>query len=247
MQLLKVKENTVLDFYNDFYKKEDTCWIDDYGKDEKGYYLIFSNTIFYPHGGGQKGDRGKVLIPDNFFNNKTTALNIIDTRKYHEKDISLIKHYIDTDLNDEYIEKLLGNKFTIKLDWNFRFTQMRLHAIAHILHFFIEKYASKKIPYPKISDLSPTNGLNSYEGKNLISEEKFNLAVSDFNEWIKKDHSIKTYSDPKKENNFRIWECSNWKVPCGGTHLQNTQEIGEIKATLTLKKKSTNILFSLIT
>ena len=247
MQQLRVKEETKLEFYKDFYKKSSVAWMDNYGEDAKGYYVIFSSTIFYPHGGGQKGDRGKIIISDEVSKDLPfNELTIIDTRKDVQGSEVFVRHYLKESLEGIDMDSLmLGREYTLEIDWDFRNTQMKLHAVAHIFHFFIEKGAKKKIPYPKISDLGEDSGLNSYGEKGLIEEDNFLKVVEEFNIWSKEGHDIKTYSDEDKGANFRWWECEHWKVPCGGTHLSNTREIGEIEAVLGTKKKSTNIVFSL--
>jgi len=247
MQPLRVKEETKLEFYKDFYKNKSIAWMDNYGQDEKGYYVILSSTIFYPHGGGQKGDRGKIIIPDEVSKKISfNELTIVDTRKDIQGSEVFIRHYLKESLEGLDMDALmLGREYILEIDWNFRNTQMKLHAVAHILHFFIEQETGTKIPYPKISDLGEDSGLNSYGQKKLIEEDNFSKAIEKFNKWSKEGYSIKTYSDEEKGASFRWWECEQWRVPCGGTHLNNTKEIGEIEAILSSKKKSTNIVFSL--
>ena len=53
------------------------------------------------------------------------------------------------------------------------------------------------------------------------------------NELISKGAEIKTYADPENPER-RWWELGEWKCPCGGTHLKDAKEIGQIK----LKRKN---------
>lgn len=248
MEPLRVEEATRLEFYRDFYEKKSVAWMDNYGQDDKGYYVVLSSTIFYPHGGGQKGDRGKITIPNDVAKKiPFNELTVIDTRKDMRGKELFVRHYIKESLEGLDMDVLmLGNEYGLEIDWNFRRTQMRLHAVAHIFHFFIEQEVGKKIPYPKISDLSEDSGLNSYGEKAMIGEDKFSIAIEKFNKWSQEGYVIETYSDKEKGESFRWWECEQWKVPCGGTHLNSTKEIGQITATLSLKKKSTNMVFELV-
>jgi len=57
-------------------------------------------------------------------------------------------------------------------------------------------------------------------------------------------HEIGTFPDAEKEG-FRYWRCEEWTIPCGGTHLKNTSEIGEVAVALSLKRGRTGLTFTL--
>ncbi|RLC74572.1 MAG: alanyl-tRNA editing protein, partial [Chloroflexi bacterium] len=44
---------------------------------------------------------------------------------------------------------------------------------------------------------------------------------------------IKTFWDEENPG-MRIWECRGWRIPCGGTHVKNTKEVGKTR----LKRKN---------
>jgi len=47
------------------------------------------------------------------------------------------------------------------------------------------------------------------------------------------NHEISTYDDSEKPGR-RLWACDKWLMPCGGTHVRNTKEVGG----LALKRKN---------
>src|ERR1043165_6039954 len=120
-------------FYDDGYARELDATVLEYGVDDKfGPFLVLDRTIFHPHGGGQKGDRGRLS-----FSEQPLTVDIVDTRG--EKG-SAIKHIIAHPLGEEVESQLSGARVSLGLDWGFRFTQMRLHSTSHLIHIFMERH-----------------------------------------------------------------------------------------------------------
>lgn len=53
---------THLIYFEDTYKFIDQAIIKECNKDENGFFLILNQTIFYPQGGGQPSDQGRMEI-----------------------------------------------------------------------------------------------------------------------------------------------------------------------------------------
>ncbi|WP_295437783.1 hypothetical protein [uncultured Thiodictyon sp.] len=245
---MRPNEPTVKEFYQDRYQRTSSVWVDDYGQSSNNTpYLIFSNTSFYPHGGGQKGDRGILHIPLEISqaSGLPTELVILDTHKVDD----FIHHFVEPGVDLQLIEEHLvgAQKFDAALNWEFRYTQMRLHTIAHLLHCFIEKSLGKELAFPSYSELKEAQGINRYPLPNLVNEDQFQDAVASLNTWMAGDHPIKIYAndDPEFPNWYRWWECDSWRIPCGGVHPANTNEVGNFKATLSSKKGNTTMTFEL--
>lgn len=245
---LRPHEPTVKKFYEDRYVTKTGAWIDDHGVDDKGrQYIILSETVFYPNGGGQKGDRGVIKLTPEI--SKAIGLPeeipIIDTRK----DKDFIRHHIGVEIPTEIMEKhIIGvQKFEIEIQWSFRYLQMRHHTIAHLLHIFIEKELGKEIEYPSYSELMEDFGVNRYPIENMLTQDQFQHAVSQLNNWMAEDHHIDIYQneDPSKPDWFRWWECNKWKIPCGGVHPNNTNEVGQFTAKLKCKQGNTSMTFQI--
>lgn len=240
--------STNKDFYGTPYKQTATAWVDDYGLDNKGRpFLVLSNTIFYPHGGGQKGDRGVLRIPPNISANTNLPLEIpiIDTRKEGD----FVRHIVDVELPTEAMETHIvgAQEFEIEINWAFRYKQMRLHSIAHLLHCFTERVlCKKKLEFPSYSELQEDYGVNRYPTENIITAEQLVEVVAQQNAWMAENHPILIYAndDPELPDWYRWWECDKWKIPCGGVHPSNTNEIGDFSAELISKKGNTTIKFS---
>jgi alanyl-tRNA synthetase/misacylated tRNA(Ala) deacylase len=209
-------------FYADPYTKEiDTVIKSAFVEDDKNCVQIMDN-IFHPHGGGQKGDRGVIIIEGK-------TINVVDTikDKYSSEDILLITQ-------EEVSEEAVNKPVSCKLDWSFRHKQMRLHTAVHLHHCMLEKVMGKSIRPPKTSDIEEDFAFNRYESKEITPEvvEKGNAA---FREAVSMGADVKTFPDPEKKG-FRWWECLGYKIPCGGTHVSNISEIGEVDIEYSKKK-----------
>ena len=213
-------------FYGDPYKQEiDTVIKSVFVEDDKNCVQVADN-IFHPHGGGQKGDRGVIIIGGK-------TIDVIDTfkDKYSNDDVLLIT-------KEELSEELVNKAVSCKLDWNFRYKQMRLHTAVHLHHCMLEKVMGKSIRPPKTSDISEDFAFNRYESKEITPEvaEKANVA---FREAVSTGADVKTFPDPDPEKKgFRWWECLGYKIPCGGTHISNISEIGEVDIEYSKRKDS---------
>ncbi|MCL2164963.1 MAG: alanyl-tRNA editing protein [Oscillospiraceae bacterium] len=199
--------------------------------DEDGQCCIeLDDDLFYPQGGGQKGDRGVLIIDGNEFRVTNTVKG-----KYGVGSLLLVEPEVPFELQDKKVKCIL--------DWNFRFKQMRLHTCVHFHHCMLETVAGKPIPHPSTSSIEDGFAFNRYEG------HTFDLAILDeanakFQEVLQTNTPVITYPDKDKEG-FRWWECAGFKIPCGGLHVRQLDEIGEVKISSSTKKGKITIKFTL--
>jgi alanyl-tRNA synthetase/misacylated tRNA(Ala) deacylase len=238
---------TVPVFYEDVYRRTLEVWVDALVEDASyGPCLVLSETLCHPHGGGQKGDRGRLeLTPQEgaalgVAPGPEAALPLVDTRRSDGR----ILHVAGAALAQEEAEGVLvgSRPFTLRLDWDFRHRQMRLHSAAHLLHCFVEQALGRPVDYPETSDLQPDYGLNRYERKELLTPAQMEGVLETLNEFIAAGHAIVTSPDPEREG-YRFWRCEQWVIPCGGTHPADTREIGTVRAELSLKRGRTSMTF----
>lgn len=190
--------------------------------EENGHnYVKFEDDIFYPQGGGQKGDRG-IIVCDN------SEYRVVNTIKDKKQTGSLV-------LTDELVpEKCIGSEVDCILDWNFRYKQMKLHTCLHLYHCILEKVAERRIDYPITAAIEDGFAFNKYPedafDKSIL--EKVNMIFLDL---LKSDTSVITYPDTEKEG-YRWWECMDYKIPCGGIHVNNLKEINNVNIKVSSKK-----------
>lgn len=200
--------------------------------------IILDRTIFYPTGGGQPGDSGRLEwttggVADPQFG----GLNIATTIKGHGGDIILIPAEASR-LPPE------GTKVIQRLDWSRRHRHMRVHTALHLLSVVIPlpvtggSIGTEKGRLDFLMPDPPANRDLLEERLNMLIER--DLVVSDG--WITDDELranpdlVKTMSvSPPmglgKVRLVRIGEETDLVdlQPCGGTHVARTAEIGRIR------------------
>ncbi|MBE6140061.1 MAG: hypothetical protein E7172_00755 [Firmicutes bacterium] len=212
-------------YYEDKYKKELTTKIKEIINEENKFYVFLEESIFYPQGGGQKGDRGYLIVNNEKY-------NVINTIKNENNESVLV-------LENPLDEKYLNNEVDCYLNWDFRFKQMRLHTALHLHHIAIEQVLNKKIDHPLKSAIEEDYAYNKYD-ENTFDANIIEKVNSRFQQLIESDAQVITYPDKEKEN-FRWWECLNNKIPCGGIHVDSLKELGKLKIDLHHKKKMITI------
>jgi len=177
----------------------------------KGSDITVEQTIFFAFSGGQESDYG--TIGDcRVLQAQTEGREIIYTLE-----------------NDHGLQP--GDQVSMKIDWERRYKLMRLHFAAEIvLELVYQKYSSiKKIG----AHIAQDKARIDFEWDGNISKvlpdiQKEALGIIEANQEI-----ISAFSDEEKEK--RYWDIRGFaKVPCGGTHLKKTGEIGKIE----LKRKN---------
>lgn len=189
-------------FWDDCYQKNFTGSIIDI-LDEG---VVLDQTCFYPQGGGQSGDVG-------FLNN----VPVLDTKPIN----GMIVHVVENKHNFSLDMQVNGS-----IDWERRYRLMRLHSLSHIMEYFLFKRFGKLNLVS--SFISETKDKSTYETNIQIDNEKLKPVEEDVNNFVSENHDIILYYD-NIDLSVRYWECNNIKIPCGGTHPQNTSEIGRVR------------------
>jgi|TARA_Y100000310_G_C20664043_1_gene806459 Ser-tRNA(Ala) deacylase AlaX len=123
-----------------------------------------------------------------------------------------------------------GDSVKVVLDWENRYKLMKLHTAAHIVYYIFKEMSGQT----KLigSNITVEKSRIDYEMDTPVSEyfEKIQAKLDDI---IAQDLEVKIYDD-ETEAGKRWWEVGEWKMPCGGTHVKKTGEIGKIR----LKRKN---------
>lgn len=194
-------------FWNDPYATHINATVSGVEGDE----VTLDRTIFFAFSGGQESDRGSI-----------GAYQVLEARKQ-------AKSIIYTLPPDHGLS--VGDDVEVRIDWERRYRLMRLHFAAEM----VLELVYRKLDYPdKV-------GAHIAEDKARIDftwGENISVLFPEILEAVDTivgaDHPIiSAYSDETEEK--RYWEIPGFaRVPCGGTHLRRTGEIGPI----TLKRKN---------
>jgi len=175
----------------------------------EGDVVTLEETIFYAFSGGQESDAGTI-----------GGRKVLEARK----DGADIRYTLEPAHGLKP-----GDSVTIEIDGARRRKLMRLHLAAEI----ILELAYQNLPgIQKIgAHIAENKARIDFESAENISK-LFPLMQEKAGALIAADHPIvSAYSD--EANQRRYWEIAGFaRVPCGGTHLKRTGEIG----ALTLKR-----------
>lgn len=215
---------TELLFREDAYLKSCAARVTAVG--ERGIEL--DRTVFYPAGGGQPGDSGRLRRADG------VEVRIVDARKGESPDA--VVH-----LPEPGAPALaVGDEVTAGLDWERRYAHMRIHTCLHVLSCVV---------------VAPVTGGNIAAGKgrldfdidmSLLDAAKIEEGVNDLiaravdteTVWITDDELdakpelVKTMSvqPPRGAGRVRLLRIPGIDLqPCGGTHVRNIGEIGKVR------------------
>ena len=166
--------------------------------------VLFAKTIAFSFSGGQESDKAFV-----------GGLPIL----HSEIDGTLIYYTLPKGHNFQP-----GQTVEMTIDWPRRYRLMRLHFAAELVLELVSKLGQfKKI------------GAHIGEAKSRIDficpdniSTAFEQILAEFNQVIRANLPIKTgYIDIN--NQRRFWEIDGFaRVPCGGTHVKSTAEVGYI-------------------
>ena len=230
-------------FHEKPYLKQVECRIQLLDRDDGGLpFALLDETLFYPQGGGQLGDRGLLNVARGEAGATPWALPVLTTKKKDEQ----IRHYLGVDDQEfEFLQRSLpGQKVIASLFWPLRYHQMRIHSAMHLLHCMLEETLGRVLPHPVRSPLSDEGGENHYEFVGEFDEQSLKRATDALNEFCSAGHEIRTEADTGKGQGYRWWRCGKWSIPCGGVHVRNTQEIGLVTASMKVKKNTTRVAVS---
>ncbi len=211
-------------FREDAYRK--SCEAEVLGVDERGIRL--DRTVFYPTGGGQPGDSGRLILEDG------SEIVIIEARK--------------GDTPDDVIHVPApgspspspGQQLVAEIDWDRRHRHMRMHTCLHLLCSVV----TGAVTGGQVSD--GKGRLDFDVPGDALDKEKIQ---QDLNRLIAEDHGVtprwitdeeiaarpelvRTMSvkPPSGFGKVRLLDIEGVDLqPCGGTHVARTGEIGRVE------------------
>ncbi|MFT5218686.1 MAG: misacylated tRNA(Ala) deacylase [Planctomycetota bacterium] len=210
-------------FYRDGYQKTHTSEVS--AVVDNG--VILAATIFYPLGGGQPGDTGTLTI-------RGVDYDVVDTR-FAEDRVGII-HFLDS----EALKAIaVGDPVEMGIDWQRRHRLMRMHTSMHLLCSLISAQATggavgeceSRLDFDlqgqEVDKEELTRELNVLVAKKIpISIGSISDAELEANPELVRTMSVQP---PRGQGSVRTISIENTDYqPCGGTHVKNTSEIGEL-------------------
>jgi misacylated tRNA(Ala) deacylase len=227
-------------FYQDSYQKTHQSEIVAVLEDG----IVMESTIFYPLGGGQPGDTGVLMLDGDEY-------RVTDTCFAEDK--VMIVHHLNA---EDLFAFNVGDRIDMVLDWERRHRLMRMHTSLHLMCHLITAQATggsigeteSRIDFDLQGQVVDKDNL-TLEMNRLIKSQLPVTIGSITDEVLAQNPSlVRTMSvqPPKGQGSIRTVTILDTDYqPCGGTHVNNTAEIGEVIVTKIKNKGKQNKRFSL--
>lgn len=202
--------------------------------------VVLEHTLFYPTGGGQPGDIGHFTLADG------TRIEVIGTVRD-----PLLPSIIWHQVQHCPPHLCTGAMINAQLDWERRYQHMKMHTCLHLLGAIIDapvtgcSISADKgrldfdLPEMTLDKDSVTRDLNALI-EQAIPVTTLSMPASEYPALLETTGS-KTDKPPAIQGELRMVEVIGIDIqPCGGTHVQNTREIGRVFCDKIEKKSRTN-------
>jgi misacylated tRNA(Ala) deacylase len=186
--------------------------------------IELDRTVFYPLGGGQPGDSGRI-----------GTLRVTDTRK---GDGDSVLHVVEPGA----ALPALGAVLVAEIDWERRYRHMRFHTALHLLGAVVKapvtggRIADDKAHLDFDIEMEKLLKEQIEAGVNALVDAGHETRPS----WISdaeldaRPELVKTMSvaPPRGAGRVRLMEIPGVDLQaCGGTHVRNTREVGRLVVT----------------
>jgi len=213
---------TELLYQTDSYLKEFDAVVTAVIPDEKA--VVLDRTAFYPGGGGQPNDVGRLA-----------GLNVLKVRKASDD----VLHVVDGDL------PFVGTGVRGVINWDRRYRLMRTHTAMHILCGCVFRDYGAQVTG---GDMEPLKGRMDFEFERL-QKELVTVIEATINREVQAGRDVRVKILPRAEA-FQIPDLIRTKINLlpegiqlvrtveivgldlqadGGTHVKNTSEVGQIR------------------
>lgn len=171
-----------------------------------GSSITLSETIFFAFSGGQESDMGSIA-GQKVISAQKNGLDIVYT------------------LPDNH-GLVVGQAALVEIDWDRRYRLMRLHFAAELV---LELFYKNLVGVNKVgAHIAQDKARIDFAWPESISPLLPQIEAA-ANSIISANMQIKTGFDDEP-NERRYWEIDGFsRIPCGGTHVRKTGEVGPIK------------------
>lgn len=204
---------------------------------QANFFVLLKETPFYPEAGGQVGDTGKVISDD-------CVVNVLDTRR----DYGVIVHYISNE-SRKLIQRQAEDGVPLRLlvDIPRRLNIQRNHSATHLVHEALRRVLGTHV-HQQGSLVAPDHLRFDFPHFGKITPEEIRAIEEIVNGKIADDISVFTEVDMPIEQAKKIPHVKmffgekygeivrvvfideTFSVEfCGGTHVNNTKDIGLFK------------------
>jgi Ser-tRNA(Ala) deacylase AlaX len=203
-------------YHRDCYLTELETEVVAVGKEHDKPFAILADTIFYPEGGGQPADRGRL-----------GEAEVVDVQRYGAE----IRHFLSVSVTERPVR--------LKLDWPRRFDHMRQHTGQHVLTavalrdfgwrttaFHMGKDVSDIELAVSNLDRTDLDRLEDAVAREISAARSVSYSFAEVSEFERLGVRSRRLPDGF-EGPVRLVEIEGLDLnTCGGTHCRSTAEIG---------------------
>lgn len=227
-------------YMDDSYKKELSTTVKSVSH---GKFVVLEHTVFYPRGGGQPHDTGKLVADDG------RSYNVVFVGKF-DKEIS---HEVDRE------GLKVGQKVTCVLDWPRRYNLMRAHTASHLISAIFHDDFGAMITGNQLSEDRIRIDFDLEE----FDRDLLQSSIDKVNKLLLQDHKVSIQYLPREQAlkdpslvklagavppsvaKLRIVTIGLSTRPIdrqadGGTHVKSTKEIGTLELLKAENKGKSN-------
>ena len=210
--------------YNDSYLQDFEAIV----TDVVGTGIVLDKTVFYPGGGGQPCDTGKIKCDCG--STEVSKVSRVDGKLVHK---------VEDSMPD------VGESITGVIDWDKRYQLMRTHTALHILCGVVWRDYAAQVTGGNMTPLQARMDFELSEMSSGFASEIENLV----NQEVQAERDIKVFNLSREEafkipdlirmkinklpdsiSEVRIVDISGLDLQAdGGTHVHNTREVGNIR------------------
>lgn len=184
--------------------------------DEEKTIVILDQTVFYPQGGGQPADVGRI--------ENETSIFRVEHARYID---GVVEHVGEFEIGSLSV----GDKITCYVNEEKRNLHTRLHSAGHLVDLALKKLNI---------DWTPGKGFHFLDGSYVEYEgtvepdakEGVMKSIENMcNELIKENRTTSVAFDEgstKNGKSMRTVYYGDFGIECGGTHVQQLSDIGEV-------------------
>jgi alanyl-tRNA synthetase len=196
-------------------------------KDGIMYQIVLNATPFYPEGGGQVGDKGKLISPNE-------TIDIIDTKKEN----NLILHFA------KRLPENVNANFIAKVNTDLRDLSSRNHSATHLMHLALRTILGTHVEQ-KGSLVNPNYLRFDFSHFSKVTDEQLQEVENFVNTRIQEqlplierrsiliqqalDEGAMALFGEKYGDTVRAIKFGDSMELCGGIHVKNTAEIWHFK------------------
>jgi misacylated tRNA(Ala) deacylase len=187
--------------------------------------VCLDRTVFYCQGGGQPGDRGRLLLAGG------PALEVIDTTRAEGR----IAHR----LAEGSEAPVAGASLVAEIDWPRRHRLMRMHSAMHLLCAAIARPVTggqvgeqkSRLDFDLQGAAVDKDEIAERVARWIAEDRRIGFMWIDSDELDARPELVRTMSvrPPTSAGRVRLVEIEGVDLQaCGGTHVRSTGEIGEL-------------------